>query len=287
MDRLKAYAKINWILTITGVENGFHSLDGLMETTGLYDCITINVQRGQGVNTVFDGGLQIEDDLCTKAAMAFLRETGIDAKVDIHVEKHIPMGAGLGGGSSDCACVLSYLNQHFGSPVLGDRLQRMAADLGADVAFFLYGGCQRARGKGEILEPVVVASPIDIIIAMPKGRGVSTQKAFAIYDGYPKKSGGDVAAMISARISGDTKAMALAMHNDLEAPSIELLAEIGQVQEALLAAGCIGAIMTGSGSAVIGIIGQGQIDLSKLKDFWYRVTKTGKIPFCIEKNPCN
>lgn len=274
MATLKAYAKVNLMLAITGVENGFHMLDGIMQTIGVYDIIDISVQEGSGITVTFTNCPPIEDDLCTQAAEAFVKGTGITAKIDIRVEKHIPSRAGLGGGSSDCACVITYLNEYFGYPIKEDRIYQICADLGADVPFFIKGGTQRAQGKGEILSPIETDWPLCLVVAKPKDKGVDTAKAFAMYDGSPRKQDVDVGLMAAALEKGDVYGVGENLYNALEAPSIKLVPEIAQVKDALMKAGGKYTLMTGSGSAVFGIFEDGHINEDHLEDYWYSITTT-------------
>lgn len=278
MAVFKAYAKINWILNIVGSKDGFHMLDGVMETVGLYDVISINVRKDNSINTVYKDMEAMDGDLCRKGAAAFFERSGIAGGADIHVEKHIPMGAGLGGGSSDCACVLCYLNEYYGEPLSRTELADTAARLGADVAFFIDGGAQRAKGKGELLSSVEGVQPQKLIIAMPKGERVSTPAAFKLYDSMGEKKAGNVEAMIGALKGGDIREIGRQMHNSLEVPSMVMVPSIRDVKERLLSAGAAAAMMTGSGSAVVGLIGKASIDESRLADMWYCICDTVKKP---------
>lgn len=278
MATYRAYAKINWILNIVGVKDGFHMLDGVMETVSLFDLITIDVRKDTQINTTYKDMNTMAGDLCTKGAKAFFKRTGISGGADIYVEKHIPMGAGLGGGSSDCTCVLCHLNEYYGNPLSRQELFEVAADLGADMAFFIDGGAQRARGKGELLTPVDGVNPQKLIIARPKGEGVSTPEAFNLYDSMPEKVKGNVDAMIVALQNGNTNEIGKCLHNSLELPSTKLLPAIADLQQRLRDAGAVAAIMTGSGSAVIGLIGKGDINESMLGDTWYTLCDTVRLP---------
>lgn len=279
MVRLKAYAKINWLLDIVGVKDGFHMLDGIMETISLYDEITVDIRADSKIHTLYKDMEEMPGDLCSKAAKAFFAETGLNNGADIYVEKHIPMGAGLGGGSSDCACVLCYLNNYFGKPISRERLFKIASDLGADVPFFIDGGAQRARGKGEILEPIAKDTVQDLIIARPMGKGVSTPEAFKLYDAISAKNRGDVEGMIAALKNGDVRKIADKLYNALEIPSMELLEDIKRVKELLCDAGAEAAVMTGSGSSVIGLMRDESKAMKFPDDVWYVCCTTIKKPW--------
>ena len=272
---LKSFAKINWILYIVGEKDGHHMLDGVMETIGLYDIIEINSTDGE-ICTAYKDLPLMEGDLCLKAARLFFEEMGIKGGADIKVEKHIPMGAGLGGGSSNGACVLFGLNELYNNPLNTEELIAAASKIGADAAFFIEGGAQRARGKGEVLSPVKRTKPLRLLIAKPKNKGVSTPAAYKLYDSMPKGEKGDVEGMITALEQGDESIVARCMFNSLEAPALKLLPEIEQVKESMIKSGAFQTMMTGSGSAVVGLIGNVTINEEYLQDLWYWIGETAE-----------
>ncbi len=150
---LKAFAKINLCLDITGVRsNGYHQIDTIMQSVDLYD--TINVKLN---NT---GKIKVECSICSicdnsnialRAAELFLQEAGLDYGVDICIEKNIPLCGGLGGGSADAAAVLNALNILLDKPFTVSQLSAIGLTLGADVPFCIVGGTKRCKGIGEIV----------------------------------------------------------------------------------------------------------------------------------------
>ena len=146
-----ACAKINLTLDIVGVRNdGYHLLNMIMQSVSLADKITIeNVTNGKIIVSSSLSTLGGEDDIAYKAANLFFKATNIDAGVNIHIEKHIPCAAGLGGGSADAAAVLLALNKIFDYPLTTKQLEEISLKLGADVPYFLYGGTISVTGIGD------------------------------------------------------------------------------------------------------------------------------------------
>ena len=151
---LEAFAKINWSLDITGVrDDGYHLMDMIMQPVSLSDKITLDPAPALSITT---GGWPPsradETNLAYRAALALKNETGCPGGVRIHVEKHIPIGAGMGGGSTDAAAVLIGLNSLWKTNLPPADLEHIGLSLGADVPFFIRGGLTRTRGIGEELE---------------------------------------------------------------------------------------------------------------------------------------
>lgn len=152
--KIKANAKINLSLGIVGkCENGYHLIDTVMHSVSLYDLI--NIEKAETVSVSCDNGkIAPEENIAFAAAKLFFNKCGINGGADIKIEKHIPLSAGLGGGSADAAAVLCGLNKLYNTNLTEEKLCSMAVSLGADVPFFINGGCQRAQGIGEVLSRV-------------------------------------------------------------------------------------------------------------------------------------
>ena len=151
---LRAHAKINWDLRILGRRpDGYHEIDTVMVNVDLADEITLEPADRLSL-TCSDPALPCdEQNLMVRAALALASAAGIAPKARMHVQKHIPVGGGMGGGSSDAATTLVGLNQFWGLGWPRERLAGIAAHLGSDVAFFLYGGWCLCQGRGEVVEP--------------------------------------------------------------------------------------------------------------------------------------
>ncbi len=148
--RIKANAKINLTLGICGKrEDGYHLVDTVMHSVGLFDVVEIN--KANYINVICSN-IPEEENIAFKSAKLFFEKTGIQGGCEISIEKNIPTCAGMGGGSADAAAVLCGLNKLYNVNLSEGQLCEIAVKLGADVPFFINGGCQRATGIGEILE---------------------------------------------------------------------------------------------------------------------------------------
>jgi 4-diphosphocytidyl-2-C-methyl-D-erythritol kinase len=187
-----APAKINLYLHILGRRpDGFHELETLMAPVSLGDTLDIDLIPS---GTVGDGGIEFtcsdpalsdaKDNLATKAARLFLEEFQLTTGVRIHLHKKIPVGAGLGGGSSDAAAVLLALRELTGNNCADGKLAELAARLGSDIPFFIYRTPAVCRGRGEIIEPVRLKEKYQGLLVHP-GFGVSTPWAYKTYAQNP------------------------------------------------------------------------------------------------------
>lgn len=149
--KIKANAKINFSLSICGKrEDGYHLIDTVMHSVSLFD--TVLIEKADSIR-VLCGDMPQEENIASKAAKLFFEKTEIQSGAEIKIEKNIPLSAGLGGGSADAAAVLCGLNALYETNLSYDTLCEMAVKLGADVPFFIKGGCMRSEGIGEILTP--------------------------------------------------------------------------------------------------------------------------------------
>jgi 4-diphosphocytidyl-2-C-methyl-D-erythritol kinase len=179
--RILTPAKINLTLEILGKRSdGYHDLATWMLPVGLYDTIEIRVEQEQ---SFWPNTPELKGDssnLVIRAAELFNRAAAIDAHYNIQLEKKIPIGAGLGGGSSDAAATLLLLNQLHGSPLTSPELYGLAAELGSDVPFFIHAQSSWCTSRGEIMEPREFPRGLWTLLAKP-GFGVSTAGAFRAY----------------------------------------------------------------------------------------------------------
>ena len=182
-----APAKINLYLHILGRRaDGFHELETLMAPISLGDTLDIDLIPGGIEFTCSDPALSdAKDNLATKAARVFLEEFKLTTGVRIHLEKKIPVGAGLGGGSSNAAMVLHALNMLTKMQCPIEKLAKLAARLGSDIPFFLYFSPAICRGRGEIIEPVQLRDELQGVLVHP-GFGVSTPWAYKTYAQNPQ-----------------------------------------------------------------------------------------------------
>jgi len=257
--RLLAPAKINLFLKVLGKRpDGYHELFTLMCPVSLYDEIVLGFHAEEmTLNVSCSDPAVPEDETNTayKAASRFFKAIETTPGVDIHIEKRIPIGAGLGGGSSDAAAVLTGLNRHYGSPLSQRRLIELAATVGADVPFFILQKPAIATGIGETLEPFDGLNHLtacSVLLIYP-GIEVSTARIFE-----STNLGLTNCEKIHKQFGSKETAFDASLHiyNDLEPISSSLFPEIQTAKEALLSGGAVGAAMSGSGSTVFGLFAE-------------------------------
>jgi 4-diphosphocytidyl-2-C-methyl-D-erythritol kinase len=248
-------AKVNLCLRIVGRRaDGYHLLDSIFATIDLCDRIDVSVEdvtRGGAPEVVVrcnhpDVPVD-ENNLAARAATVLLEDRRIAARVTIEIDKRIPAGAGLGGGSSNAATVLRALTQLLDVEIEPDRLRRLALGLGADVPFFLTGGCARVRGIGERVDRIAGWPGLRLAVVIPP-IAVSTAWAFRVYPRDRLQGGPEAERLVSTDPDGST------MVNDLEHAVFSAFPLIARAKERLLDAGASSAVMSGSGSAVVGIV---------------------------------
>jgi 4-diphosphocytidyl-2-C-methyl-D-erythritol kinase len=252
--------KVNLVLNILGKRpDGFHKLETLMQPVPLHDRLTLR-QAGKGITLRCDHpDLAVDaSNLVFRAAAAFFEATGLEAAVEIQLEKHIPLAAGLGGGSGNAAATLVGLNQLFDCPLAVPGLHEVAARLGSDVPFFLEPGPALATGRGERiarLEPFQALEGAHILLIHP-GFGISTAWAYEKLAQFPQALNGtagranQVAELLR---SGDLAPAGRQFYNSLEAPALHKYPLLVLFREFLLEKGAEAALMSGSGSTVFGL----------------------------------
>ncbi|KLU62061.1 4-diphosphocytidyl-2-C-methyl-D-erythritol kinase [Peptococcaceae bacterium CEB3] len=251
MITMFAYAKVNLALAISGLrEDQYHELESVMQSVELHDVVRVG-RRGSGL-VCHCGSLSGPQNLAYQAANLFLQRWGRQEGIEIEITKHIPVEAGLAGGSSDAAAVLRALNRLFGFPYTPDILREMAAALGADVPFCLAGGTMWATGRGEVLEALPAAPALPLVLVKPRP-GVNTEEVYRRWDWSGPRSRlkrEDWQAVLRRPAAAKVAAL---LSNALEPAAIELVPAIAEIKAKLLRAGCLGALMSGSGSAVFGL----------------------------------
>ena len=252
--------KVNLLLNILGKRaDGFHELETIMQPVNLCDRLTFE-RGGNGIQlSCSDATLPVDGrNLVFKAAEKFLATAGIGDGVRIHLDKKIPMAAGLGGGSGNAATTLLALNELFGQPLPGQKLEDLAASLGSDVNFFLQHKPALATGRGEkvqSLEPFPALAGKAILLIHP-GFGISTPWAYQNLARFPEAlngRAGRAGELVSGLQGNDWPAIAAAFYNSLEAPAFEKFPVLKLYQEFLLANGALAALMSGSGSTTFAI----------------------------------
>lgn len=262
--QLQAYAKVNLFLRVLGKRpDGFHDIRTLFQTVSLSDSLSVRLTPGgqPAVKlTCSREDLRGEDNLAWRAADLMLRRTGLAAQIEITLEKAIPSGAGLGGGSSDAAAVLRAVASMLPARPPAQALFEIAAELGSDVPFFLLGGSAIGTGRGTELSPVADLRPAAIAIAQPAVE-VSTGWAYRALEEHRaaltpdsdrgKIEGSDLSA--NAPPVGSLPGSRDGMVNDFESVVFRRYPLIAALKKRLQALGARPALMSGSGSAVFGV----------------------------------
>ena len=252
---LKSLGKINLGLDVLGRrENGYHDVRMVMQTVYLYDQITIEKTEKPGIeletNLFF---LPVnEDNLAYKAAKLLMDEFNIKEGVHITLEKHIPVAAGMAGGSSNAATVLYGINRLFSLGLSTEELMERGVTLGADVPYCIMRGTALAEGIGEILSPLPPMPKCHVLIAKPP-ISVSTKLVYEKLDSHEIENHPDIDAIIEGLEEQDVKKVADNIGNVLEKVTIEEYPVIEEIKEVMKAEGALNAMMSGSGPTVFGL----------------------------------
>ncbi len=309
MLRVTARAKINWTLDILGTRpDGYHRMDMLLSSVAWHDTLWVTQAEGLALEVaeLGAGGQNAEaplhslqprshwmdaqatavpldeKNLVMKAALALRHATGCEKGAHMRLEKRIPTGAGMGGGSADAAAALLGLCQLWGLRLPQEQLLALGLSIGADVPFLLTGGLCRVGGIGEVLTPLPCRHPFWLVVVQPC-QGLSTPEIFRAFDSLPSRQvvRPQTDQAQQALQQGDARQLALAMGNVMEPVSLQKRPDMGQALEALARQGALRAMMTGSGSAVYGLFEteeKARAAYEKLRGQWERmfVTHTTK-----------
>lgn len=248
----RAPAKINLGLHVCRRRaDGFHDIETVLLPIGWHDRLTYEEQEDFAFSCSDDTLPTDDHNLCVRAAYALADRAGIEPQGRLHLEKHVPFGAGLGGGSSDAAHTLRLLNAQWNTALTIERLHELAAGLGSDVPFFLYDEPMHATGRGERLEPLADGGyrlPYALAVVMPRVQ-ISTAAAYALVQPADR----DRPNLRSVVCSNDLERWRRELVNDFEAPILARHSEIHSVRQRLLDAGAGYAALSGSGAAVFGV----------------------------------
>ena len=266
---VRAHAKINWTLDILGTrEDGYHLMDMLMQSVSLYDTLMLEEADTLSLTGATAGGRSEssldelasavvtydENNLVFRAARRLKERYGVREGARMHLEKRIPSGAGMGGGSADAAAALIGLCRLWKLDVPFSELLEIGLSLGADVPFMLTGGLARVGGIGEKIQPLAPPAPIWLVMLQPCS-GLSTKEVFTAFDALDPSSLShprtDEAQ--DALLCCDPVALGKAMDNVLERVSIPVRPAIQEAAAELERLGAARAMMTGSGSVVYGV----------------------------------
>ena len=252
--------KVNLLLNILGKRSdGFHELETLMQPVNLCDEISFE-RAGTGIQlSCSDKTLPVDSkNLVYRAAEKFLAAAKITAGVRIHLEKKIPMAAGLGGGSGNAATTLVALNELFDRPLPPSKIDELAASMGSDINFFLQSKPALATGRGEKVESLEHFPALrgKAFLLIHPGFGIATPWAYQNLARFPAALNGRkgrAQKLISKLRTNDWPAVADGLYNSLEAPALEKFPVLKLFQEFLVANGALAALMSGSGSTTFAI----------------------------------
>lgn len=249
---LSAAAKVNLALEILGKRaDGYHEIATVMQTVDLSDRLVLEDADTVALRV---SAAEIPTDatnLAVKAAEAVRRAAGIARGVRITLDKRIPIAAGLGGGSTDAAAVVVGLNRLWRLRWPVARLEALASEIGMDVPFFVRGGAALATGRGEKLAPLA-AGALALVLVNPRF-AVSTAQAYGWVTPALYGDGGRARAAADALRTRRAARVATSLYNGLEAAVAPRHPEIERMKAALMAAGALGAMMSGSGPTVFGV----------------------------------
>ena len=253
--KLKALAKINLGLDVLGRrENGYHDVRMILQSIYLYDNVTIEKQEEPGIKLVTNlHYLPIDEkNIAYKAAKMLMDEFQISCGVKIVLDKHIPVAAGMAGGSSNAAAVLVGMNRLFGLNLSQQDLMDRGVKLGADVPYCVMRGTVLAEGIGEILTPLDPMPKCYVLIAKP-AIGVSTKVVYEKLDSKEIENHPDIDSILDGLKEQNLEKIAASMGNVLESVTIDDYPIIDDIKQVMMEAGALNAMMSGSGPTVFGI----------------------------------
>lgn len=271
---IKAMAKVNLGLDVLRRrENGYHDVKMVMQTVNLYDTLTLSKMEEGITITTNTGELPLnEDNLIYKAAKLLLEHTGKDIGVSIHLDKQIPIAAGMAGGSTDAAATLLGMNELYNLNLTKEELAEIGVKIGADVPYCIYGGTYLSEGIGEVLTKLPDAPDCYVVIAKP-GIGVSTKYVYENLHIETVKKHPDIDGMMEAIKAGNLDGVARKMENVLETVTVKRYPEIETMKKCLLENGAENALMSGSGPTVFGIFKEENI----AKQALFKLEETGLV----------
>ena len=257
----KAYAKLNISLDVgKRREDGFHEMTMVMQSISLADAVTVTLNdtgrvRARTSLPFIPGD---ERNLAVKAALCYLEAIGRQGQgAWIEIQKAVPVGAGMGGGSSDAAAVLRAMNALFDHALSTPELEKLSCAVGSDVAFCVAGGTALATGRGEKLEALPPLPDCAFVVCKPEF-SISTPELFRKLDQMPLRRHPDTAGLTAAIREGQLGQVCRRMYNVFEDVDDRRMRTVADIKSRLLDAGALGAVMTGTGSAVFGVFAPGQ-----------------------------
>jgi 4-diphosphocytidyl-2-C-methyl-D-erythritol kinase len=275
----RAYAKINLGLRVLDKRpDGFHNIETVFHKIDVWDEISFEPSRNIEVVSDDPDAPGDESNICFTAAAILRDYLGVHNGVRIRLKKRIPISAGLGGGSSDCARVLRELPGYWGSEVNEEDLRSLGLQLGSDVPYFLGEGSALARGRGDVLEYFPLEVPFAIVLCYP---GILVSTAWAYRQVTPTPAGGrpDLRDIVLSGMR-NPRLLKESLTNDFENSIFAAHASVRAVKESMLAQGARFALMSGSGSSVYGFfddIGEAEVAAATFMGCGYRAFVTAPL----------
>ncbi len=274
--RVRVPSKVNLFLAVRGRRpDGYHELTTVLQTVSIYDTVRAELvgpgaahpaaRRFMDLTFTQDAAEGVPadgDNLAVRAARRMMQATGVgtadrnghpDVPVTrLHLRKSIPVAAGMAGGSADAAATLVALNRLWDVDLSSGELRELAAELGSDIPFCVGGGTALATGTGTAVAQVLARGTYAWVVGISDDP-LSTADVYRAHDEVGGPSDAEPDAVLQALRTGDGEALGAALHNDLEVAACHLRPELTERKEALLAAGALGAIVSGSGPTVVGL----------------------------------
>ena len=272
---IRAHAKLNLTLDVLGRRpDGYHDLRMIMQSIGLADVLTLE-ENGAGelqVSTNLHFLPNNEKNLAAQAALRWWEARGQAPRgLDIAIEKHVPVCAGMAGGSRDAAAVLRALNAMEGEPLSPAELARIGERVGSDVPYCVIGGAALAEGRGEVLTPLPPLPQCWVVLCKPEF-SISTPALFAKIDSVRLRCRPDTQGAIAALEAGDLAGVARRMYNVFEDALPERQrARVNDIKNVLIQSGSLGASMSGTGPTAFGLFD----DEGLAREAWERLKEFG------------
>jgi 4-diphosphocytidyl-2-C-methyl-D-erythritol kinase len=276
--RVRVPSKVNLFLSVRGLrDDGYHELVSIMQTVSIYDTVTASID-GEHVASLHPAARRFvaldytqhagqgvpegDENLAVRAARRLMAAVGLGSQeppdrehatiTRLHLDKAIPIAAGMAGGSADAAAALLALNRLWAVELDRDELREMAGELGSDVPFYVLGGTALATGTGTATAQVLTRGTYHWVVGISE-RALSTPEVYTAYDRVGVSDGSEPDAVLQALRTGDAEALGAALHNDLEMAAFHLRPELEGARDAMLAAGALGAVVSGSGPTLVAL----------------------------------
>ncbi|MBR2264939.1 MAG: 4-(cytidine 5'-diphospho)-2-C-methyl-D-erythritol kinase [Firmicutes bacterium] len=265
----RGYAKINLTLDVgPRRDDGFHEVSMIMQTIRLWDDVWLTITDGSEVTMDCNIPFLGADDrnIAYRAALLMRERFGLTGGLHIHMEKRIPIAAGLAGGSADTAAVIKGMNRLYGLGLKNSQMMQIGQELGSDVPFCIVGGTCFARGRGEIIQRLKAPMPFAYVVLVKPPFGISTPWSYQMFDKQVITRRPDEPAMEQAIVSGDLGAVGREMVNLLEPAALEKFPILIWLKERLKSHGAQGVMMSGSGPTVYALFREKKTAVEALKD---------------------